>query len=142
MTLHDLNILPKDKLSEELSKCCGSSAWVTKMLSFFPADDLVELLEDAEEQWFKCSEHDWKEAFAQHPKIGDIDSLNKKFSPQLIWLHLSKAVQAERHQRRSRHWPKAINNTRKSLAISSLCALRQNCGGNVGYVADTFAKQP
>jgi len=80
MTLHDLNILPKDKLAEELSKCCGSSAWVNKMLSFFPADDLVELLEDAEEQWFKCSEHDWKEAFAQHPKIGDIDSLNKKFA--------------------------------------------------------------
>ena len=55
------------------------------MLSFFPADDLVELLEDAEEQWFKCSEQDWKEAFSQHPKIGDIDSLNKKFSDTAHW---------------------------------------------------------
>lgn len=50
------------------------------MLPFFPADDLVELLEDAEEQWFKCSEEDWKHAFAQHPKIGDLDSLKRKFA--------------------------------------------------------------
>jgi len=85
MTLHELNTLPKQQLIEELTKCCGSSAWVNKMLPFFPADDLVELLEDAEEQWFKCSEEDWKEAFAQHPKIGDIDSLNKKFSSTAHW---------------------------------------------------------
>ena len=85
MTLHELNILPKEQLVAELSKCCGSQAWVDRMLPFFPADDLVELLEDAEEQWFKCSEQDWKEAFAQHPKIGDINSLDKKFSATAPW---------------------------------------------------------
>src|SRR5438552_4916801 len=85
MTLHELNILPKEQLIEELSKCCGSSAWVNKMLDFFPADDLVELLEDAEEQWYKCNEEDWKEAFEHHPKIGDIESLKKKFSFTAQW---------------------------------------------------------
>jgi 2-oxo-4-hydroxy-4-carboxy-5-ureidoimidazoline decarboxylase len=80
MTLHELNTLPRHQLVQELTKCCGSPSWVNKMLPFFPADDLVELLEDAEEQWFKCSEEDWKQAFAQHPKIGDIDSLKKKFA--------------------------------------------------------------
>lgn len=85
MTLHDLNILPKEKLKEELMKCCGSTAWVGKMLPFFPADDLVELLEDAEEQWYKCSETDWKEAFAHHPKIGDTESLKKKFASTATW---------------------------------------------------------
>jgi 2-oxo-4-hydroxy-4-carboxy-5-ureidoimidazoline decarboxylase len=80
MTLHDLNTLSKEQLKIELLKCCGSSEWVSKMLPFFPAEDLVELLEDAEEQWFKCSEEDWKEAFAQHPKIGDVGSLEKKFA--------------------------------------------------------------
>ena len=80
MTLHELNTLPHQQLIAELTKCCGSPAWVNKMLPFFPADDLVELLEDAEEQWFKCGEADWKEAFARHPKIGDIDSLKKKFA--------------------------------------------------------------
>ena len=77
MTFHEFNILSKEQLIEELRKCCGSSAWVKRMLPFIPADDLVELLEDAEDQWYECSEADWKEAFAYHPKIGDIDSLSK-----------------------------------------------------------------
>jgi 2-oxo-4-hydroxy-4-carboxy-5-ureidoimidazoline decarboxylase len=85
MTLHELNTLPVQQLKEELMKCCGSSAWVNKMLPFFPAEDLVEVLEDAEEQWFKCSEDDWKEAFAHHPKIGDIESLKKKFASTATW---------------------------------------------------------
>ena len=55
------------------------------MLPFFPAEDLVEVLEDAEEQWFLCSEADWKQAFAQHPRIGDIESLQKKFASTAEW---------------------------------------------------------
>lgn len=85
MTLHEFNILPKDQLIEELSKCCGSEAWVRKMLPFVPAEDLVELLEDAEESWWKCNEQDWKEAFAHHPKIGDTASLKKKFASTATW---------------------------------------------------------
>ncbi len=54
-------------------------------VAFFPAEDLVELLEDAEEQWYKCSLADWKEAFAQHPRIGDVDSLKKKFASTADW---------------------------------------------------------
>jgi 2-oxo-4-hydroxy-4-carboxy-5-ureidoimidazoline decarboxylase len=85
MTLHDLNTLPKDRLREELGRCCGSQAWIDKMLPFFPAEDLVELLEDAEEQWYKCNESDWKEAFSHHPKIGDVDSLKRKFASTADW---------------------------------------------------------
>ena len=85
MTLHEFNILPKEKLIEELKKCCGSTAWVQRMLPFIPADDMVELLEDAEEEWWKCSQSDWKEAFAHHPKIGDTDSLRKKFASTATW---------------------------------------------------------
>lgn len=55
------------------------------MLPFFPADDLVELLEDAEEQWYLCSHDDWKGAFAQHPRIGDLESLKKKFASTAQW---------------------------------------------------------
>jgi 2-oxo-4-hydroxy-4-carboxy-5-ureidoimidazoline decarboxylase len=85
MTLHELNILPRQQLKEELFRCCGSAAWVDRMLPFFPADDLVELLEDAEEQWFLCTEEDWKEAFGHHPKIGDTESLKKKFASTAQW---------------------------------------------------------
>ena len=85
MTLHEFNILPKEKLTEELTRCCGSSAWVKKMLPFIPADDMIELLEDAEEQWEQCSDADRKEAFAHHPEIGDLDSLKKKFASTGAW---------------------------------------------------------
>jgi len=85
MTLHEFNILSKEQLVEELMKCCGSVSWVNRMLPFIPADDMIELLEDAEEQWWQCSEDDWKEAFTHHPKIGDLESLNKKFASTAEW---------------------------------------------------------
>jgi 2-oxo-4-hydroxy-4-carboxy-5-ureidoimidazoline decarboxylase len=50
------------------------------MIGLPPAEDLIDLFEDAEEMWYKCNEDDWKEAFTHHPMIGDIDSLRKKFS--------------------------------------------------------------
>jgi 2-oxo-4-hydroxy-4-carboxy-5-ureidoimidazoline decarboxylase len=80
MTLHELNTLEPAQLKAELFKCCGSREWVKNMMPYFPADDLVELLEDAEEQWWLCNEKDWKEAFSHHPKIGDMASLKKKFA--------------------------------------------------------------
>jgi 2-oxo-4-hydroxy-4-carboxy-5-ureidoimidazoline decarboxylase len=85
MTIHDFNHLPKEQLKEALFKCCGSTAWVKKMLTVFPVEDYVDLMEDAEEQWYKCTEEDWKEAFTHHPKIGDVDSLKEKFSATAQW---------------------------------------------------------
>jgi 2-oxo-4-hydroxy-4-carboxy-5-ureidoimidazoline decarboxylase len=85
MTLHELNTISQPELRVLLSKCCGSSSWVKMMMTFFPADDLVELLEDAEEVWYECSEDDWKEAFSHHPRIGDTESLEKKFASTAKW---------------------------------------------------------
>ena len=85
MTLHELNILPKEQLIQALFNCCGSATWVNKMRPFFPADDMVELLNDAEDQWYQCSEADWLEAFTHHPKIGDVESLKKKFAATAQW---------------------------------------------------------
>ncbi len=85
MTLHQLNILPTEALRQELFKCCGSTNWVNRMVSFFPMDDLVEMLEDAEEQWYECIEADWREAFTHHPKIGDPGLLTKKFASTAQW---------------------------------------------------------
>lgn len=85
MTLHDFNQLPPQQLEDQLTRCCGSSAWVQRMLQFIPADDLVELLEDADEQWWACSQEDWKEAFTHHPRIGDMESLRAKFATTAEW---------------------------------------------------------
>jgi 2-oxo-4-hydroxy-4-carboxy-5-ureidoimidazoline decarboxylase len=85
MTIKELNHLPEEQLKEELFKCCGSTAWVKKMLSVFPVEDYIDLMEDAEEKWYECSETDWKEAFTHHPKIGDVDSLKQKFASTAQW---------------------------------------------------------
>jgi len=85
MTLHQLNHLPKNELYEALFKCCGSAAWVNKMLSVFPVEDYVDLVEDAEEKWNECTKADYLEAFSHHPKIGDVDSLKQKFASTAQW---------------------------------------------------------
>ena len=80
MTIADLNNMEQRKLRELLFGCCGSTGWSKMMLTHFPAEDLVDLLENAEEVWNECSEDEWKEAFAQHPRIGDLKALEEKFA--------------------------------------------------------------
>ena len=85
MELQELNTLNQPHLREELLKCCGSSTWMKMMMAYFPADSMKSLLELAEETWYECSEDDWKEAFTHHPKIGDVESLTKKFAATAQW---------------------------------------------------------
>ncbi len=85
MTIANFDHLPIDQKKELLHKCCGSKIWIDKMLLAPPAEDLVDLLETAEEKWYECSEKDWLEAFEHHPKIGDINSLKKKYANTVAW---------------------------------------------------------
>jgi 2-oxo-4-hydroxy-4-carboxy-5-ureidoimidazoline decarboxylase len=80
MTIASFDHLEPGAKKKLLLQCCGSSAWAEKMIAMPPAEDLIDLFEDAEEKWYECSEDDWKEAFMHHPKIGDIAALRKKFS--------------------------------------------------------------
>ena len=80
MTIADYDHLEASEKRFLLSQCCGSQKWVDKMIGLPPAEDLIDLFEEAEEMWYECNEDDWKEAFTHHPMIGDIDSLRKKFS--------------------------------------------------------------
>ena len=70
MTLEALNTLDRQTLTEALRHCCGSTAWVKKMLAVFPVSDKPQLLDMASKVWQGCSEADWLEAFSHHPKIG------------------------------------------------------------------------
>lgn len=84
MTIAEFDHLPNGKKKELLEKCCGSASWISKMLTIFPVEDLVELLEFAEEKWYECTEDDWKEAFKHHPRIGE-DDLKEKFASTAAW---------------------------------------------------------
>jgi 2-oxo-4-hydroxy-4-carboxy-5-ureidoimidazoline decarboxylase len=86
MTLQELNNLPKPALTEALSKCCGSTAWVKNMVAIFPVADAETLMDQANTQWNKLSEADWREAFTHHPKIGgDVAALREKFASTSTW---------------------------------------------------------
>ena len=80
MNLQELNYLAQDQLKEELMKCCGSSAWVDKMLASAPFKSSADLFQKAETAWSGTTELDWFEAFSHHPKIGDLKSLEQKFA--------------------------------------------------------------
>ncbi|CAN5176000.1 2-oxo-4-hydroxy-4-carboxy-5-ureidoimidazoline decarboxylase [soil metagenome] len=85
MTIAAFDHLPMDEKRNLLTQCCGASVWVDKMLKALPVEDLVDLMETAEEKWYECNKADWKEAFSHHPKIGDINSLKEKFASTAKW---------------------------------------------------------
>lgn len=85
MTLTELNALDEQAATELLHRCCGSRRWVQEMAAARPFATVDQLLRKAEEIWQKLSEDDWKEAFAHHPKIGDLGSLRQKFAQTASW---------------------------------------------------------
>ena len=85
MTIADFDHLSFEKKKELLQKCCGSSAWVNKMLAAPAVEDLVDLFETSDESWYACSKQDWLEAFQQHPRIGDITSLKERYANTAAW---------------------------------------------------------
>ena len=65
---------------ELLWTCCGSAGWVERMGRRRPFGDQAALLSSAAEVWWGLGPDDWREAFAQHPKIGDRDALERRFA--------------------------------------------------------------
>ncbi|MDQ6903052.1 MAG: 2-oxo-4-hydroxy-4-carboxy-5-ureidoimidazoline decarboxylase [Bacteroidota bacterium] len=85
MTIAEFDHLETEKKKELLQKCCGSSAWVNKMLNAPVANDLIDLLEDAEDKWNECTPEEKQEAFQHHPMIGDVQSIKEKFASTAAW---------------------------------------------------------
>lgn len=82
MTIAEFDKLSVKKKKELLTGCCPSTAWVKEMMEIFPVNDLVDLLEYAEEKWFDCNPADWQEAFKHHAKSND------KFAPENFKAHV------------------------------------------------------
>ncbi|MFN8671291.1 MAG: 2-oxo-4-hydroxy-4-carboxy-5-ureidoimidazoline decarboxylase [Candidatus Sericytochromatia bacterium] len=85
MNIEALNNLSESELKLELEKCCGAENWVANLANLKPFKDKEQLLELAEKVWFELSENDWLEAFKHHPKIGDVNSLAKKYANTKKW---------------------------------------------------------
>ena len=85
MTFTELNQLDPAERRRALEKCNGSRAWIEKMEGGFPVADPGALLAAADHAWQSCTVADWREAFTHHPRIGDLNSLKKKFAGTAQW---------------------------------------------------------
>ncbi|HUE87842.1 MAG TPA: 2-oxo-4-hydroxy-4-carboxy-5-ureidoimidazoline decarboxylase [Vicinamibacterales bacterium] len=74
-----LDAASEDDAREFFLSCCGSGAWVARMLAHRPFGSDEQLHAMARQEWFALTPDDWREAFAQHPKIGDRDALRARF---------------------------------------------------------------
>ncbi len=80
MTLAELNALPADAAREVFARCCGAREWVERMVARRPYASIGCLLSIAHEHWNALGSDAWREAFAHHPRIGDLESLRRRFA--------------------------------------------------------------
>lgn len=86
MTLDEFNTLPKATAYTQLEQCCVAETWVNRMLDSRPFSSGDDLIAKAAGIWYNdCTTADIKEAFTGHPKIGDVESLKKKFAHTKAW---------------------------------------------------------
>src|SRR5436190_8998572 len=90
------DVAPLNRLGEfdalaALLRCCGSTRWAEQMASQRPFADFDALLAAARSVWRNLVPADWLQAFAAHPKIGDLASLRAKFAQTAAWSEQEQA---------------------------------------------------
>ncbi|HVY47970.1 MAG TPA: 2-oxo-4-hydroxy-4-carboxy-5-ureidoimidazoline decarboxylase, partial [Minicystis sp.] len=66
-----LDALVPEEAARELSACCGSTAWATRMAASRPFGSLEAMLARADVIYRELDEAALREAFAAHPRIGE-----------------------------------------------------------------------
>jgi 2-oxo-4-hydroxy-4-carboxy-5-ureidoimidazoline decarboxylase len=80
-----LNLLRDDQARQAFENCCAAPQWIEQMLSRRPFAGDATVFANAQEIWSSLSREQWLAAFAAHPKIGDLASLQKKFQNTTEW---------------------------------------------------------
>jgi 2-oxo-4-hydroxy-4-carboxy-5-ureidoimidazoline decarboxylase len=85
MTLDEFNALSDDELHAALARCCVCERWIAPVAAGRPYASREALLAVGEAVWAQLLEPVLMEpylleAFAGHPKIGDLDSLRERYS--------------------------------------------------------------
>ena len=83
--LHHLNTLPVEEAEAVFLRCCGATQWARQMTARRPFADPAALFAAADEIGAGLSRDDWLEAFAHHPRIGDLESLRTRFANTRAW---------------------------------------------------------
>jgi 2-oxo-4-hydroxy-4-carboxy-5-ureidoimidazoline decarboxylase len=74
LTVRELDALPAARAAELLAACCGAPRWVSSMIARRPFETLDAVLATGDDVWWSLDQHDWREAFARHPRIGEAES--------------------------------------------------------------------
>jgi 2-oxo-4-hydroxy-4-carboxy-5-ureidoimidazoline decarboxylase len=85
LNLNFLNGLDRKALYLELYKCCAASEYCEKLAEGAPYSTEDQLFSACENEWWGMPPTVWLEAFKGHPKIGDVDSLRKKYENTKSW---------------------------------------------------------
>ncbi len=79
--LHDfLNNQSHSQIAVTLQQCCASEKWVAGMTASRPFIDSNHVLAQAAEIWESLEAADFLQAFAAHPQIGDVKTLQAKYA--------------------------------------------------------------
>jgi allantoicase len=89
--LSSLNRLEPQAAREAFLRCCGSRRWAQAMVERRPFADPPTLLRAAEEVADALVAEDWLEAFAAHPRIGDLAALRERFGRAGAWSRREQA---------------------------------------------------
>jgi 2-oxo-4-hydroxy-4-carboxy-5-ureidoimidazoline decarboxylase len=85
VTLDQLNRLDEAAARAALERCCGARRWVERVCAARPWRDGAALVAAAERAFDGLERADWLEAFAHHPRIGDMASLRAKYASSAAW---------------------------------------------------------
>jgi OHCU decarboxylase len=91
MNLEQINAWTGDEARESFLRCCGSRCWSEAMAESRPFESEASVLETAERIWWRLSEADWLDAFAAHPRIGDLEAVRARFATTAAWASREQA---------------------------------------------------
>ncbi len=83
--LAQLNGLSFAEAQAAFMRCCGSQRWAEMMAGLRPFATPTDLFVAADAAFATIAREDWLQAFAAHPRIGDLDLLRKKFATTADW---------------------------------------------------------
>lgn len=86
-----LNAMSPEESRAAFLRCCGSRRWAEAMTAGRPFTTDAELFAAADRVWGSLTRTDWLEAFAAHPRIGDLETLRKKFTSTADWCSAEQA---------------------------------------------------
>ncbi len=85
MTIAELDQTSASLAHEALQRCCGAESWITAMIAARPFIEREAVFAASDAAWASCSVVDFKEAFTHHPRIGDVESLARRYSNTKQW---------------------------------------------------------